>query len=149
MRRAFVTILGLIAISIAPVTAQEGFGVGIVLGEPSGLTAKLWLTESSALDGVAAWSFQDTGSFYFHADYLLHFHDLIPAEQGIVPLYLGAGGNLALQDNPHIGARVPVGIEYIFQEIPVEIFLEAAPGIGIYPETELQMGGGLGVRFYF
>jgi hypothetical protein len=149
MKRTCLMILGCLVLGVATVSAQQGFGVGIIAGEPSGISAKLWLTETSALDGAAAWSFQDEGSFYIHADYLFHIHDTIPIDRGMIPFYVGAGASVTLEQDPRIGLRVPVGVEYIFEEAPVEIFLEAAPGVGLFPATEFQIGGGVGARFYF
>ena len=42
----FIMILGLMMIVAKPITAQDhGFGMGLILGEPTGLSAKLWTGE--------------------------------------------------------------------------------------------------------
>jgi hypothetical protein len=38
---------------------KNDFGLGIILGCPTGLSAKLWLSKSSAFDAATAWSFSD------------------------------------------------------------------------------------------
>jgi len=42
-----------------------------------------------------------------------------------------------------------IGLEYIFQDAPFDIFLELAPTMDIVPATGLWLQGGLGARFYF
>jgi hypothetical protein len=42
-------------------TAQaqdSGFGLGIIIGEPTGISAKQWTGSRTAIDGAVAWSFQ-------------------------------------------------------------------------------------------
>ena len=46
------------ALSFGSVSAQDsGFGAGFILGEPTGVSAKLWLSKDDAIDYAAAWSF--------------------------------------------------------------------------------------------
>jgi len=72
--------------------AQEsGFGLGIILGEPTGLTAKKWLSTDTALDFAAAWSFGGEDSITLHADFLQHKFNLIKIESGSLPVYYGIG----------------------------------------------------------
>ena len=47
-------------------------GAGIILGEPTGVSLKYWLTETSALDAGFTWSFVDENAFQIQADYLIH-----------------------------------------------------------------------------
>ena len=38
-------------------SAQDsGFGLGVILGEPTGISGKLWLGGKTAIDGATAWS---------------------------------------------------------------------------------------------
>ncbi|UCF07016.1 MAG: hypothetical protein JSV33_01745 [bacterium] len=126
------------------------FELGILLGEPTGLSAKLWTTWNMAIDFGAAWSFQDDGHFHIHADYLFHNFDLIEVDSGSLPVYFGIGGRVRLQDeDSRAGIRIAVGLEYILQNHPASVFLEIAPIVDIAPETEVDVNGGLGVRYIF
>ena len=149
MKRACLAIAILMTATTFTVSAQQGFGLGIVVGEPTGISGKLWLNDTSAIDAAAAWSFRGDGSFYAHADYLFHVFDVFPVEKGFLPLFFGAGGMITLERDPQLGVRAPLGIEYVFQSAPVEIFLEAAPGIGLFPATRFELSGGIGIRYYF
>ena len=52
--------------------AQDGIGLGVILGEPTGFTFKTWTSRNTAVDAAAAWSFSENGSFQLHADYLIN-----------------------------------------------------------------------------
>ena len=113
----------------AAVTHQDGFGVGVIVGEPTGLCAKLWLSRSTAVDAAAAWSFVDEGALHLHADYIVHKFDLIRPSRGALPIYYGVGGRL--------------------ERTPVDLFVELVPLLDLAPETEFRMNGSVGVRYFF
>jgi hypothetical protein len=124
--------------------------LGILLGEPTGLSAKYWTTWNGAIDFGAAWSFQGEGHFHLHADYIFHNFGVFDVTSGDLPLYFGLGGRIRLQeDDSRVGLRVVVGIEYIFDEHPLSLFFEVAPIVDIAPETEADINGGLGARYIF
>ena len=64
----FLVILLILANS-ASVSQDRGFGLGIIVGEPTGVSMKGWLTATTAVDGGLAWSFVKGTSFHIHADY--------------------------------------------------------------------------------
>jgi hypothetical protein len=131
-------------------SAQESkFGLGVVLGEPTGVSAKLWLGQTSAVDGVVAWSFAKNPSLTIHADYLFHFFNVFSIEKGRLPLYIGIGGTVSIGPDPDFGVRIPFGATYLFDTVPLDIFLEAAPIFLLFPATDFDFNGGIGIRFYF
>jgi len=55
-----VVILALLVILFfcTPTVAQDrGFGLGIIVGEPTGLSFKKWSGDTTAIGGAIAWSF--------------------------------------------------------------------------------------------
>lgn len=145
-----IMVMGLLMISVKPIIAQDhGFGLGIILGEPTGLSAKLWTSQSNAFDFAAAWSFKGDGHLLLQADYVWHAFNLIPVSSGKLPLYYGIGGRVILVDDPFVGVRIPVGLNYLFATAPIDIFLEIVPILDLAPSTDFDLGGGLGVRFWF
>lgn len=120
-----------------------------MLGEPTGISAKLLLAETSAIDGVAAWSFVNNTSITIHADYLFHFFDVFSIEEKSVPLYLGIGGTISIATEPSFGVRIPFGATYFFESVPFDIFLEVAPIFLFLPATTFDFSGGIGVRYHF
>lgn len=146
----FCMILGLMMILAKPITAQDhGFGMGIILGEPTGLSAKLWTSGDNAFDFAAAWSFKGDGHLLLQADYVWHFFNLMPVPSGKLPLYIGIGGRVILADDPRFGIRIPIGIDYLFADAPIDVFLELVPILDLSPETDFGVGGGIGIRYWF
>ena len=127
----------------------SGFGLGVILGEPTGVSAKYWVSTRNAVDAGFAWSFRHKGFFHVHADYLWHVPLNIETPQQFT-FYVGIGGRLGFSSGSAIfGARIPVGIVYWPHDIPLDIFLEVAPLLDLTPATEFTANGGIGVRFYF
>lgn len=128
----------------------ETFGVGVILGEPTGLSFKQWVGDHTAIDAAAAWSFGHESAFHVHLDYLIHTRGRSDPDIGRMLFYLGIGGRLkAEEDEGRIGARIPLGIAYEFDESPVDVFFEIAPILDLAPETELRVNGGFGIRYFF
>lgn len=145
-------------LTAGPALAAGNFGLGFVLGDPSGITAKYFLGDDHAL----AAGIGDTAGhgFYLNVDYLKHFRGIIPAPE--FALYLGGGGafyhyhrehNSSFRDDDkeenRLEARVPFGINYVFKPVPVEVFFELAPAIRLVPDVDFRIRAGLGARYYF
>jgi hypothetical protein len=139
--------------STATARQQDGLGVGVIVGEPTGISLKKWTDETHAVDAGLAFSLADDDSFQLHADYLFHQTEssLNPPElKGSAPWYYGIGGRLLFNDNDtHFGIRVPVGIDYLFAESPLDFFAEVAPVLDIAPDVELDLNAAIGLRYFF
>ena len=101
MRICMAGLVGLIAlVALSEARAQEGFGVGIMVGEPTGLSMKKWISETKAIDAAAAWSFSENASFQFHADYLHHNFSLLKWDKAERRLsaYIGVGARLKFKE---------------------------------------------------
>jgi len=129
---------------------DRGFGLGIIIGEPTGISFKDWVSEKNAVDGGLAWSFTRNGTFHVHADYLWHVFHVFATEERI-PVYFGIGGRIKTghNDDAQLGVRVPVGIGYLVKDAPVDLFFEIAPIVDLAPKTDLEANAGVGVRFWF
>ena len=158
MRKHTICIIMLVALTAGAAWAQHDFGLGIIVGEPTGISGKLWLGKTTAIDGAVAWSFEGEDAFHLHMDYLLHSFDLIRVDKGKLPLYYGIGGRIKFHGdhgrNDHdndarVGLRIPVGLEYIFSGERVDIFLEIVPLLDLVPDTDFSLNGGIGVRYFF
>ncbi|MFB0525922.1 MAG: hypothetical protein ACETVO_00450 [bacterium] len=128
---------------------KNDFGLGIILGSPTGLSAKLWLSKTTAFDGAAAWSFSRKGRVQIHGDYLWHNFNLIEVEEGSFPLYYGLGFRVNFGDEVEAGFRFPIGLEYIFPRAPFDIFIEVVPILRVIEKTDFEIDGAIGARFFF
>jgi hypothetical protein len=135
--------------------SNHNIGLGIMLGEPTGLSFKLWTSQTTAIDAGAAWSFVNGHYFQIHGDFLLHNFNLFKVETGRMSLYYGAGARLKFGSSDTDGSdttlslRVPIGLAYEFDKTPVELFIEVVPMLDLIPSTEVQMAGAVGFRYYF
>lgn len=130
--------------------ANKGdFGAGVILGSPSGLSAKLWTSHTSAFDFGVGWDFQNQNSVYMNADYLWHNFNLFDVNQGQLPLFYGIGGRLTAGGTGRVGIRIPVGVDYLFEKDPIDVFFEVAPILDLAPSTQFDANAGIGIRYYF
>ena len=85
---------GLTARPAAADAVEKGaFGAGIIIGEPTGLSAKLYLRDDQALQAALALS-AVVGGFQVHLDYLFHPRILEERDAFTLPFYLGPGVSL-------------------------------------------------------
>ena len=134
--------------SVINVVAQERdeFGIGLIVGEPSGLNGQFFWGPHTAIDITAAWSFNDW--FMTMADFQVY--DYIGDAPREWRWYYGLGGYLALPENEDgtLGLRIPVGIKYHFPHSYIDVWAEVAPALELVPETEADFQGGLGLTFW-
>ena len=150
MKRSALIIVSILLLMTATARSQnKEFGIGIILGEPTGISLKKWFSGQSAIDGAIAWSFGGENSFHLHADYLYHNFNMFDVESGQLPLYFGAGLRFKTEPEATLGVRFPVGICYIFEKAPLDIFLELGPVLNLIPDMEFSFTGSIGARFYF
>jgi hypothetical protein len=136
--------------SIPSFSQSKGFGLGVIVGEPTGVSAKYWTTSSTALDFGLGYSFEKNSRLHLHADYLFHVNNLFETTENLA-LYYGPGARLRIVANgdSRLGFRFDVGLVWIPKNAPIDVFIEIAPLLDIIPETDFSFNGGLGVRFFF
>jgi hypothetical protein len=152
MKRLILFIVALIALTAGRTVLAESlenrndFGLGFVLGEPSGLNGQFYWSQRSAIDITAAWSWNDwmmvIGDFQVYNNIADSPHNW--------KWYYGVGAYLALpeNDNGTFGVRVPLGLRYRIPQSAVDIWGEVAPALRVVPDTEPVLQGGLGVTFW-
>jgi len=129
--------------------SNHNVGLGLMLGEPTGLSFKLWNRQTVAIDAGAAWSLISGKYFQIHSDFLLHNFNLFRVDTGRMAFFYGLGARIKFADSLTVSLRIPIGISYEFERTPVELFLEVVPMVDLIPSTEIQMAGALGFRYYF
>ncbi len=141
--------------------SAKDWGLGIVLGDPSALSAKYWTESTRALDFGLGWD--SASQLYFFSDYLFHFPgglDQMRIPARLIP-YVGVGALIKIysdsvrkrndnnDSNLRLVARIPLGVEWMVQKFPLGVFGEIVPGLRISPSTTSDFGAGIGIRFYF
>jgi hypothetical protein len=134
--------------------ARADVGLGLFLGEPTGLDLKIGLSPRSGLDLLAGWSTIDSD----HANYAHVTYLLTPAvgrgESVLVPLRIGIGGAVFDSGGPfgdrlHLAVRAPLEVGLRFRRVPLEIYGEIAAVLVFVHDSGFDVDGGAGFRFYF
>ncbi len=129
---------------------EDGFGIGFVLGSPSGLSLSLPLGPTNAFNAALGYELGKRANLHVQGDYVWIRGNVLPVESGKISVYYGPGAFAVLaKDGTAAGIRAVAGIDYRFQDVPIQTFLEVGPGINILPNTEGFLGAGLGLRYYF
>jgi len=151
MRKLALALLVLFALR-APARA-EAIGIGLFLGEPSGLDLKIGLSAKSSVDVVIGQtSFRDNRTDYLHVTWLLTFF-VGRGRSVLIPLRIGLGAAAigVVDDNAHMAVRLPFELGFRFRSVPLEIYGEVAVK-GVFVEEDFirfDADGGIGIRFYF
>lgn len=144
----------LLAITASAAYANDK-SIGIVAGDPTGVSFKLWQNKGffgkneHAIDAALGWKLINGAGIQLKADYVVHKYGVIPVEVGKLPVYYGIGGRLVTGGDADFGVRVPVGVNYLFADEPFDAFLEIAPVLVVVPETNIELSIGLGFRYRF
>ena len=158
----FGMVLVFMMILAKPIAAQDhGFGMGLILGEPTGVSAKLWTSKQNAFDfglGVSLGGdrikykgdYDRTGRVHFHMDYLWHAFNAIHSSERF-PLYYGIGGRINTGGgyDPSLAVRGVFGIAWLPHNTPIDVFLELVPSLQLTPSTGFGIDAGIGARYFF
>lgn len=116
--------------------AKNDFEVGVVLGKPTGVSGKYFVSNKNAIDCVIGFG----SGFMAHFDYLWHNFEKLKVSEGKLPFYYG-GGFLIADKNFYVQGKL--GLEYLFDTNPLGVFIEIAPAVG----ADFIFQGGIGVRY--
>jgi hypothetical protein len=153
--------------------AGHPFGLGVVLGEPTGITAKVYLNEPFALQLGVGYvdTFDGQDGLHLNVDFIWHPAVIARTPGFTLPFYLGVGGRYLehrydywennvhyVDSDSHFGVRVPFGLLFDFNRVPLDVYMELALVIdfihggatyGPYHHDRVGWNGGIGIRYYF
>jgi hypothetical protein len=143
-----------------PAQAQRtngALGFGGQGGTPSGVTLKVHNNTSASYDVLAAWDARDS---FFLLNAHAQFNEGLNAQnvdEGELEWFVGPGAFVGFFDDINgndfdegeavIGASGRAGLNFAFAE-HFEIYGQVTPRLALIPSTQLQVGGGIGIRFY-
>jgi hypothetical protein len=157
---------------VANVNKTGDVGLGILAGTPTAFNIKFWDSEATGTNLNLSYA---GGDLAVMADYLWHFRKAGSFDQSldrpsvIVP-YIGIGlvGVFSVtddsksnkndrplyrrtndQDGAGLGARIPIGLEFLPERQRFGVFAELAPGSIITPTSFSFLQAGVGGRYYF
>jgi hypothetical protein len=146
--------------------ANKTFGLGLELGEPTGIVGKYFLTTDQAFDfGIGdIYNYSNRYGLHLYADYLWHPVSLAQTEPFELPFYIGLGARLwDFEDRGTangtdsafaFGVRVPIGISFDFNTVPLDVFIQFVPVLDFYSgyvrhSVYLDFDVSIGVRYWF
>lgn len=142
----------------AQVGGSRDFGLGLILGNPTGVSAKGYLSPQHAIDGAVGFGILGGEHLRLHADFLWQF-PIHSWPVGDLDLHAGIGAMLAAYSHHHdhdhdhgglgLGARGPVGLSLSFRDAPFDIFLEVALGIWLVKKVSANLDAAIGGRYWF
>jgi hypothetical protein len=146
------TTLMLSATTVAQAAAPGPFGLGVVLIDPTGLSANYYYEKQRSLSAALGWG---SDHLHLHMDHLWYRRDIIVIDRTPIDLYYGVGGRIYQHekrngdDENKIGVRVSVGVSYLFRKIPVQVFGELGPALILVDDSAFVIDISLGARYYF
>lgn len=134
------------------------FGIGLIIGEPTGVCAKLYVQDDQAIQGAVGGAFIG-GGVQLHADYVFHPYILQKRDSFVLATYLGPGVRVmqyrdGRDDNYFaVGLRGVGGLLFDFTDNPLDAFMEVA-GVVEYGFRDgegagLAFNAAAGLRYYF
>lgn len=147
----FTLLISLIGIEQARAEAA----LGVVIGDPTGLSGRVALDGRHSLEGALAYSTGHYDGLHIHGTYLWDRARSFSTTEGPIDLYYGLGVRLIAvnrgsQDGKiALGPRAPLGLLYNFNDPNVEIFGELSLALDLTPKTDVDLDVGIGVRIRF
>ncbi len=143
------------------------FGLGLQLGDPTGITIEYGLDARSSLQGTLGWGgpyWRDRGMITL--DWTYKLVPINPRSNVKMDFYLGVGGAIGFYGGTScyedrfgrrvcfndagfgLWARVPLGFAVHFTEVHLEPYIEIVPAIYLFGPGVGGMGG-IGLRYFF
>lgn len=133
-------------------------GVGIIIGEPTGIHGRLYLKDDQAIQGAVGFALIG-GGIQVHADYAFHPYVLQSRDSFVLATYVGPGVRVIQYSDGRddsffaLGLRGVGGLLFDFKNVPLDAFVEVSGVVELrFLEGDrfgLALNAGAGVRYYF
>lgn len=160
MKKIAIISLALV-LSISAFSQTSGTGIGVSIGTNFDFTAKFWTGETSAFAVAAGFDYSGYyGGIHATGDYLFHLWSF-DVGQDMMKVYFGPGVGVGMSlatyyswesySRVWLTVRAPGGVGYYFHNIPLECFVEVAPGLDIFGPYGVndRWDSYVGARWYF
>lgn len=138
--------------------APQGFGMGLHIGVPSGFDFA-YKKQRSLQQAAIGWNLSK-GTLRVTADQLFTFYQHEPEPKLHFPVSFGVGGFAYLNEQSQgvfggdtyrdiFGLRLPLVLAVNHDSVAIDGYIELVPSFSVFPNTELDLIGGIGCRAYF
>ncbi len=140
---AFITFL----LAVPSAQAQDrGLGLGLVIGSPTGFSAKYWVGREDAMQFGVGWvALRKEQGTAVSFDYLWHSMHAIRSSERL-PLFYGLGAQIV---ESSVGVRGVGGIAWLSRKAPVDVFLQVVPILQFNENSGFYLDAAIGVRYFF
>lgn len=155
--RKIIFIIAFIVLGSIAYAQDYNAAIGFRGGESQGLTFKTFVGGESAFDFILGTHYHGIN---FTVLYEKHANDIFGIDN--LALFYGFGGHVgfynssywpwattAYSSGPVVGIDGVVGVEYTFDEIPINIALDIVPAFNVVPYFGYWQRGALSIRYTF
>lgn len=152
------------ALMIPGAAFAKTWGLGAVIGAPTGLSANYFLSEARTVHTTLAYDFDGDDDLQLASHYQFRMNNL-NFENFKMGWFYGVGARLALKDHDHdhkhhnhhhhddeqleLGPSGTIGLFHEFQEIPLEAFLKGNLTVNLIEDTDVDTDIMLGLHYNF
>ncbi len=142
----FVLSIATPAASAQSTRSQGQFGVGVQIGNPTGLTTKYYARKQAALVLLGSWNLD---KFLLFSSHIVYEHTIPDSP---LLFFIGPGFFLGNRDEKskrdiEVGATSTFGLNFFVEHF--EVFLQVTPDLEIWPQRKAFIGGTVGIRYFF
>jgi len=119
--------------------------IGVALGYPSGIVFGYHLANYLEVNALAG-SYYD--GFTLGGNILFMLADIKIKDQSF-PLSAGPQLNVSFGNDFKMSALGIVRWEYTFEEVPLNLYIEAGPGVTFIKDVDFSWAASLGIRYVF
>ena len=132
-------------------------GVGMGLGTPTGVVAKYWLGNWTAVQAGFGGDLGEHRSLSLTVDYVVSFRPMEVSDSLFsLPIYMGAGlkvdADLETDAAVALGPRFVVGASLVVPDLPLDLYIEVVPTFYLVElpafSPSWAMDGQIGIHYY-
>jgi hypothetical protein len=147
MKKLGIAIIGIFILASFPAAAYSDFSIGVGAGTATFVTTRTNLSHATSIIINIGFGYWGTDTLYLRPqlqfyktqrNYVIDRKDFYP--------YLGIAVPLGLVSNLDLTLSGILGLSYYINNGPVELYIEALPGLDIVQKGEFDLGMGMGVN---
>ncbi len=157
MKKTVIILMITVLFSAAVTVQSADITLGIGVGDSLHFTGRMDLDRTRAAVLNVGFGYGYSGGLYLRPQYQFEMAEL---EFDIDVLrfypYFGAALPIGIQGDfsgVDMGVSAVAGISYFFDETPIELYIEALPGVRLFRDGKFHsgfgIGGGIGIRYGF
>lgn len=151
----------LATLAFSQISYAKTWGLGAVIGSPTGLSANYFMSEARTIHTTLAYDFGGHDRLQIASHYQWRMNNL-QFEQVKLGWFYGAGARLAFKDDDHhdkhdhdedgdvdFGPSGTIGLFHEFEKVPLEVFLKGNLTLNLITDTDVDADVMLGLHYNF